>query len=154
MNISRLNINVNGIKAPGFAGSDEAFQAVSARLGTSLPQEYMDFIREVDGGHPEIGSFYRQDDRKNIYGGVDWFYTFFNPDIESIHTALDAWGKRLGAHSLPIGRDGGGNQIYLDLDTHPASVWLYLHDEDEARIRLADSLGDFLDGLTINPDFI
>lgn len=26
----------------------------------------------------------------------DWFYTFSNPSIENINTALDDWGKVLG----------------------------------------------------------
>lgn len=154
MNIMRLNINVNGVKAPGFVGTDELFYTLAARIGTSIPQEYIDFIKEVDGGHPEIGSFCRENDIENILGDVDWFYTFSNVHIENIHTALDAWGEKIGGYSLPIGRDGGGNQIYLDLKTNPASVWLYLHDEGESRIKLANSFDEFLSGLTTNPDFI
>lgn len=154
MNIDRLNINVNGIPASGFVGSDDLFNNVAARVGVPLPKEYIDFIREVDGGHPEIGSFFPQDDATANSFSIDWFYTFSNPSIENINTALDGWGKVLGSTVLPIARDAGGNQFCLSLSDAVPSVWVYLHDENGEKIKLADSFEEFLTALTINPDFI
>lgn len=154
MNLERLNINVNGIPASGFVGSDDLFNNVAARVGVPLPKEYIDFIREADGGHPEIGSFFSQGGKTANPFSIDWFYTFSNPDIENINTALDGWGKVLGSMVLPIARDAGGNQFCLRLSDAVPTVWLYLHDENGEKIKLADSLEEFLAALTINPDFI
>jgi hypothetical protein len=154
MNLKRININVNGIPASGFIGSDDIFNNVATRLGFPLPSKYIDFIREADGGHPEVGSFfYRAEGIENSFS-IDWFYTFSNPIVENINTALDCWGKALGSMALPIARDAGGNQFYLNLIDLVPSVWLYLHDENGRRIKLADSLEEFFSVLTINPDFI
>jgi hypothetical protein len=49
---------------------------------------------------------------------------------------------------------GGDNQFYLDLNEATPSVWIYLHDENEARVKLANSLEEFIDGLNVNPDYL
>lgn len=154
MNLKRLNINVNGIPASEFVGTDHLFNNVAARVGVPLPKAYIDFIREVDGGHPEIGSFFPQGETTTNSFSVDWFYSFSNPNIESINIALDGWGKILGSMALPIARDAGGNQFFLNLSDAVPSVWVYLHDENGEKIKLADSFEEFLAKLTINPDLI
>lgn len=108
----------------------------------------------TDGRHPEIGSFRPQAERPGNSFSIDWFYTFSNPDIENINIALDGWSKVLGSMALPIARDAGGNQFYLNLNDAVPSVWLYLNDENGGKVKLADSLEEFLSALTINPDFI
>jgi hypothetical protein len=154
VDINRLNINVNGIPTSGFVGSDDLFNNVAARVGVPLPKEYIDFIRESDGGHPEVGSFFPQGEGTEGSFSIDWFYTFSNPNVENINTALDGWGKVLGKMILPIARDGGGNQFCLNLIDAVLSVWLYLHDEKGKPVKLADSFEEFISVLTINPDFI
>ena len=154
MNLERLNINVNGVPASGFVGSDDVFNNVAARIDGPLPKEYIDFIMEVDGGHPEVGSFFRQSEKTANPFSIDWFYTFSNPSIENINTALDGWGNVLGSMVLPIARDAGGNQFCLSLTDAVPTVWVYLHDQSGEKIKLADSLQEFLAALTINPDFI
>lgn len=153
MDLERLNINVNGVPAAGFVGSDQLFNNVAARVGFRLPSEYIDFIREVDGGHPEVGTILSQGETLNSFS-VDWFYTFSNPGIENVNAALDGWSKVLGSMVLPIGRDAGGNQFCLKLSDATPSVWIYLFDESVLEIKLADSFAEFLGALTINPDFI
>lgn len=154
MNIERLNININGVPAPSFDGGDAIFSEVGLRVGAVLPASYVHFIMKVDGGHPEVGCFYPQEgDPHNLFS-VDWFYSFANPDVENIKTALDGWSVVLGKHAMPIGRDAGGNQIYLALDVAVPSVWIYLHDENGSRVKLANSFEEFLASLMLNPDFI
>jgi hypothetical protein len=53
----------------------------------------------------------------------------------------------LGEQALPIGQDGGANQIYIDLASGGESVWVYLHDEKQARIKVADTFRQFLNML-------
>lgn len=152
MNIERLNINVNGTPSLGFNGGDTVFHEIASLVGKALPKSYIDFMRRVDGGHPEIGCFYPEgSDPANIFE-VDWFYSLATPGIERVKDTIANWGTVLGVRTLPIGRDGGGNQIYIDLDA--SSIWLYLHDESGKRLKISDSLEEFLDGLVGNPNFI
>lgn len=154
MNLEKLNINVNGKPSLGFNGSSLIIEEIEAMIGFSLPKSYLDFINRVDGGHPEVGSFYPKGGSSENSFTVDWFYSFANPNIENIKSAINGWGELVGKQALPIGRDAGGNQIYLAVDQSSTSVWLLLHDENDKRVKLAESLEEFISGLTINPDFI
>lgn len=152
MNFEQLNLNINGNRVSGFEGDNEVFEKIGTRLNAKLPKDYTDFIRVADGGHPEAGTFFLDDGRADGSFTVDWFYTFSNSNIENIETALNRWGNVLGRLMLPIARDPGGNQFYLNLNDAVPSVWIYLHDS-EKRIKLADNLTEFLSALTVHPDF-
>jgi SMI1 / KNR4 family (SUKH-1) len=154
MNLEKLNINVNGKPSLGFNGNDLVIKEIEALIGFALPKSYFDFINKADGGHPEVGTFYPKGSSLDNSFSVDWFYSLTNPNVENIKSAIKDWGDVLGKQTLPIGRDAGGNQIYLAVDKSGTSVWLLLHDENDTRVKLADSLEEFVSGLTINPDFI
>ena len=154
MNIARLNVNVNGKVSNGFGGDSDIFEKIESRIGGRLPVEYVNFIRVADGGHPEIGSFLVPGSHPDNFFDIDWFYSFDDQRIENISVAIDRWGNELGSGTLPIGKDGGGNQIYLNLNDSLPSVWLYLHDENGAKIKIANSFQEFIASLTANPDFI
>jgi len=154
MNIERLNINVRGSPVVGFLGGDEAINELASSVGEKIPEAYKSFLRFADGGHPEVGCFYLHGSDVNNGFDVDWFYSVANPAVELVKNVLKNWGGILGDGMLPIGCDGGGNLIYLDLSSDASSVWLYLHDEDKKRLKVADSFEQFIDGLTVNPDFI
>lgn len=153
MNITRLNINVHGITVPGFGGNERLFDQIGGLVGASLPEDYISFIRTADGGHPELDTFVLNPETDSAFG-VDAFYSFSNPAVENIKTAIERWGRTLGKKMLPIGHDGGDNQFYLNLNEQPASVWIFLHDEGNARVKLADSLAQFIATLDTNPDYI
>ncbi len=154
MNVEKLNINVNGKPILGFNGSDLIVKEIEDLIGFALPKSYLCFISKADGGHPEIGSFCPEGSSLENSFTVDWFYSFANPNVENIKSAIKNWGDLLGEQTLPIGRDAGGNQIYLLVGKSTASVWLLLHDENDMRVKLANSLEEFVSALTINPDFI
>ena len=154
MNIGRLNINVGGIASGGYQGSNVDFNEIASQVGCSLPQSYVQLLQFADGGHPEVGSFYPLGGDKNNLFDVDWFYSIANQAVENLQTAIQQWGDTLGKCMLPIGRDGGGNQIYLDLNDTPPSVFIYLHDEQKKRMKLANSFEEFIDGLQPNPDLV
>ncbi|MCR6675804.1 SMI1/KNR4 family protein [Escherichia marmotae] len=82
------------------------------------------------------------------------FYSINNSKYETILSAINRWGKVLGKGVLPIARDGGDNQFYLNLNETEPSVWIYLHDGNDKREKLADSLAEFIDKLQINPDYL
>ena len=154
LDISRLNINVGGVPSHGFSGDIAAFAAIEDAVGAKLPESYAEFIRTADGGHPEVNCFrpYGVTDAENFFD-IDWFYSLQNPKIELLEDALLKWADILGPGNLPVGRDGGGNQIYLDLN-EGSSVWFYMHDASESRLKISDSFSEFLHHLFPNPDFI
>ncbi|MGX9457026.1 SMI1/KNR4 family protein [Photobacterium damselae subsp. damselae] len=155
MNIERLNINVGGVRSPGFSGEAAAFVELEKILGCKVPEEYVEFLISVNGGHPEIGCFSILDDdsQDNLFE-IDSFYSITHHSTDNVKDVLISWKEALGAKSLPIGSDGGGNQIYLNLEDKPSSVWIYLHDEGKVRLKIANCFTEFLDSLIINPDFI
>ena len=152
MNIKRLNINIGGQPSIGFGGDKKKFNDLSLLIGSELPESYMEFICKADGGHPEMGYFRLQ---KNCAIDnsidIDWFYSLANRNVEIVNDVYKNWVAVLGNKFLPLGRDGGGNQVYIELDS--ASVWLYLH-KNEIKLKLSNSLEEFIDGLEENPDII
>ncbi|MFZ6647105.1 SMI1/KNR4 family protein [Undibacterium sp. TJN25] len=67
-----------------------------------------------------------------------------------MYDAIENWEGIPGKPSLPVGDDGGGNQIYLAWDTDAPSVWICLHDENEARVKIANSFEEFIDKLFLD----
>ncbi|WP_422527053.1 SMI1/KNR4 family protein [Serratia fonticola] len=151
MNIDRLNINNGGSPTLGFSGDVSLISDIEKTLGFTLPGDYIAMLKQHDGGHPELDTYSLTQD--NTFG-VSKFYSIGNPNYETLENAISRWGLVLGKGMLPIARDGGDNQFYLDLNEATPSVWIYLHDENEARVKLANSLEEFIDGLNVNPDYL
>ncbi|GKX52710.1 SMI1/KNR4 family protein [Budvicia aquatica] len=151
MNIDRLKINRGGNPIPiaGFSGDESAFLVVEKLIGFKLPDTYKQLLLKHDGGHPELDTFVLSP--TNLFS-INNFYSLENKKYETLGNAISRWGKVLGAGMLPIARDGGDNQFYLDLTQSTPSVWIYLHDENEARVKLANSLEEFIDELIEDPD--
>lgn len=154
MNIDRLNINVGGVASPGFSGDAAELDRLAATAGGVLPDSYVAFLRAADGGHPEVGSFSVQEGEPDELFDVDWFFSVADPRVERVADALSQWSAVLGPGALPIGRDGGGNVIYLRLGPPDPPVWLYVHDARVREHKIADTFSAFIDGLHENPDFI
>lgn len=151
MDIERININDGDKPTPGFNGDRSLINKIESIIGYELPSSYLELLEHNDGGHPELDSYFLDD--KNSFG-VNNFYSISNKEEELLTNAISRWGSVLGRGMLPIAKDGGDNQFYLDLTDTPPSVWIYLHDENEARVKLASSLEEFIDGLTVDPDYI
>lgn len=144
MNIERINTN-------GFDGSDDLIGEIEVVIGKKLPDDYKLLLIKNNGGHPELDSFFLS---HNISYGINNFYSINNSKYETILSAINRWGKVLGKGVLPIARDGGDNQFYLNLNETEPSVWIYLHDGNDKREKLADSLAEFIDKLQINSDYL
>ena len=86
---------------------------------------------------------------------VDCFYylTDDREDAGSVWRATQEWREHLGVGRIPIGRDGGGNQIFLDVPNGVA-IGLCIHDEGFKMIEVAPSFAAFLDLLEEDPDMI
>ena len=121
-----------------------------------LPKEYREFLKECNGGR--LQARYVNADGRTLCEINDLFGlgSRKRDDLargKSSWDQLNLWGevrvfrRALGEQCLPIAKDGGGNLIYLDLTTDPASVWRYVVSEQE-RYRLAPSFEAFLDMLS------
>lgn len=154
MDLRRLNINVGGLPSLGYQGDPNVFNHVASLVGARLPSSYLELIRTADGGHPEVGCFFPLGSNPDNLFEIDYFYAFGNSAVERIQDVIEKWGSILGDRTLPIGRDGGGNQIFLDMSAGSETVWLILHDEGMKKIKIAESFESFVDSLIQNPDFI
>ncbi|GKX52709.1 SMI1/KNR4 family protein [Budvicia aquatica] len=151
MDIERININIGGDPTSGFNGDISLINNLEKLVGYEFPSSYLLMLKQHDGGHPELDTYSLT--QSNRFG-VDSFYSIANNKEELLESAISRWGKVLGHGMLPIAKDGGDNQFYLDLTECIPSIWIYLHDENEARVKLANSLEQFIDGLELNPDYL
>lgn len=150
MDVTRLNINFGGDPSPGFEGDEEEFRRLERLIGCGLPDAYVSLLTQADGGHPELGYFRSA---SGIEADVDAFYGIANPNAESVFQVYADWSPFLGKSALPFGQDGGGSQFYIATDLGD-SIWMCSRTRNGSKIRLADSLQEFLLGLEANPDFI
>lgn len=148
--LGEININDNGKPVDRLPPSEEQIARFEHRYNVTLPAEYVQMLLHSNGGHPEVNSFIPV----NLDGswGIDEFYWLGGYGTYSVDEAIDRWGAVLGDRKIPIGRDGGDNQVFLDLSVASAPVRLCIHDEDFRVIDVAPSFGAFIDLLHINPD--
>lgn len=154
MDLARLNINIGGLPSCGYQGDVSVFDQVALLVGVPLPPSYLELIHTADGGHPEIGCFSPIGaDDENMFE-IDYFYAFDNLAVERVQDVIEKWTPFLGERTLPIGRDGGGNLIFLDMSSGSETVWIALHDQGMKKIKIAESFESFINSLRANPDFI
>src|SRR5579863_1590229 len=125
MNVKRINLNFGGIPSHGYVGDFRCLEKISADMNVNIPDDYVAFLRHSNGGHPEVGSFSLGRNDANLFD-VDFFYATDTPGVECVEDIYFKWKDTLGNRALPIGRDGGGNQIYLALIEGREEVWLYI----------------------------
>lgn len=109
--------------------------ALEKRLGTSLPQQYRDFLLMQNGGLPDLPEF------KVPNWGESIANAFYGVGIGGVYD-LDAVLNRLDDvisidRVIPIGDDPGGNQICLGIrDEYIGKIFFWIHDEmDEYEVR-------------------
>jgi len=155
-NLDELNVNEGGrpvTRRPPTAAQIANFQS---HFGVVLPDDYLALLRHSNGGHPEQDSFKPKGLVEDVFWGVNRFY-FLNEDqddLEGLWAATKEWRGVLHTNIVPIGNDGGGNQLLLLFGQDPPSVELCIHDEGMRNIHVADSFGEFIDMLTEDPDMM
>jgi len=138
-------------------GQSDDYSWLETEIGLKLPSLYRRFLIEFNGGCPELSTY------SNTEGewGVDRF--FFVEDKEELEPSEYSllWNFRNkwpGAKTsfLPVGEDGGGNPISLDLEYGGDSpVFYWTHDPPDFEVVvIAPSFEEFIDGLHIHPDYI
>ena len=157
--LSELNINEGGspVTRPRPAPSQIAF--VEDLVGAELPSSYIALLMFSNGGCPELDTFYVETvEGSRQPWAIDRFFHVFS-DLDSTENVVWSYRHRWSSARraiLPIGRDGGGNLICLDL-TEPAAgrVVLWVHDvPGYLLLPVADSFEEFIDALTVNPDYV
>lgn len=154
--ISTININDGGRPVNRDRPSESDIREFEQEFKVLLPLEYLEFLRLTNGGHPENGSFVPLGDKSDNRFSVDYFYHLMSnerQDSLSMWRAMKEWGGSIGDKCVPIGRDGGDNQLFLDLFDN-GSVGLCIHDESFKRVMVAKSFSDFLDLLEEDPEMI
>ena len=144
--------------------SEADLQAVEARLGISFPSDYRHFLRRHNGGRPELDTFhFKYETGPYTDSCVDRFYAIYNGEhdnFEKVFQFCKADGL-LQENMIAVADDPGGNMICLSVsgpDTNSVYFWdheAYNEDDKGANLHLlADSFGEFLDGLTKAPKYI
>lgn len=141
--------------APRPAPTEEQFRRFAVAFDVDLPDRYADFLRHANGGHPELDSFVPVDADAADSWAVDHFYHLSEEeDSESLWVATRTWRPVLGNRAVPIASDGGGNQVFLDLDENPVMVKLAIAEGALSIRDVSRDFEQFLDLLHTNPDFI
>lgn len=155
--LDELNVNEGGHPVTRRPPTPDEIAAFESQHGVSLPDTYLQLLRHANGGHPELDSFVPADtDDDEDRWQVNNFY-FLDADTEhpeSLWRATRAWRAVLGDRRVPVARDGGGNQIYLDFTTAPPAVKLAVHDAGFSSRLVAATFEAFLDRLQDDPDMI
>ena len=136
------------------APTREEIEAIKGLVGVPLPDAYLGFLRQCNGGYPEVGVFWIRNEGSAYPWTVGRFYSLTSdPKIERYGETV-LWNvvhrpSGVGQWLLPIAEDAGGNQFYIDLSNQEAQpVLVYIHDEPDAPfVVLAASFEDFIDGL-------
>ncbi len=155
-NISELNVNENGKPVSRISPSAEIISQFQSRFGVILPETYIELLRQVNGGHPELDSIQPIGRPNAARWGVNRFYHLDEDKTSatSLWNVTEKWREILCENAIAFASDGGGNQFFLDMNTSPPSVKLCVHDENCAVVEIAPSFEIFIDALSVDPDMI
>jgi hypothetical protein len=135
--------------------STKEIEALDAKLGLSLPEEYKSFLLRYNGGRPTPNAYPIDGLENNPFGVIQGFFGVDDP-IESCN--LD-WNVaimkgRLPANLLPIACDDGDDLICISLFGEDAGAVVFWDQHAESSTpsydnvyRIADSFMEFLDGI-------
>lgn len=153
-NLSELEIKPR--RRSTFGKLDEAqVAAFQNHFRLTLPAEYLALLRYQNGGYPRL-RYYADpaggDSEVNDFYGLGTFEAdaaarAVKPnswDIGNLWGETRIWRPSIGERAIPIGRDGGNNQVFIDTSTNPAKVYKASASTRKARL-VADSLADFFD---------
>ncbi len=126
---------------------DLLIAAFEKRFEVRMPDDLRKFLKEIAGGFPRLCVF-RKGER---FWEVNNFFELSRDDEpESLSDVTERLGHVLGPGEIPFAQDAYGNPFIVDGSKTPSPVSLFLIDE-EARIPLAESFGEFIDGLGERP---
>jgi cell wall assembly regulator SMI1 len=121
-----------------------------ARLGVTLPDDYISLVSRHDGGsNPDECEFAYLDQGSTRIGNFGVLLSLRPGDSETVHGTLEDLGDQLPKNVIPIVGSGSGDFICLDYRAGSPSVVYFAHERvgDEAMIPLASSVAELVDHL-------
>lgn len=102
--------------------------------GTSLPQEYIDYLLQYNGGIPTYRRHYdfiEPIDETETGGGVSWFYALYDGDVENIKKNYRYLDNRMPKDLFPIAGDPCGNDICIAISgPNYGKVYFWDHENE------------------------
>ncbi|PEA35649.1 SMI1/KNR4 family protein [Priestia megaterium] len=134
--------------------SQQDLNELEKKVGASFPEEYVNFLREYNGGEVEDNIIELRSVEIESFNLSSFFGTRLE-DINNLLSCYDTFESRIPKGSIPIGRDLGGNIICLNLNREGYGyIFLWDHDielefeDNEMEIQdlyyVAPSFEDFL----------
>jgi SMI1-KNR4 cell-wall len=140
--------------------SVEKIQELEEKVGMKIPQTYIDFLLNYNGGIPEPCGFVYRAEETNELGTVNRFLGLHSGKHDNLYDYLMLYKereKRIPSNLIPIANDPGGNLICLSIDgSDLGNIYFWDHDfeaenETEADYSnvffIANSLDEFLQNL-------
>ncbi|MGZ0701870.1 SMI1/KNR4 family protein [Pseudomonas piscis] len=117
-----------------------------ARHGVTLPEDYVKFLRTVNGGAPTL-NFFESDDAEFAIEAFHYLALQSDAnDCYSIAVASEWPSEELGRQVIAIAGDGSGDQLIIDPSLGP-EVRLWRHDDGSQPEILAPRFEALLAGL-------
>ena len=154
--LSELNLNEGGDPVRRKAPTEAQIEEFEAEFRVVLHHEYLAFLRQSNGGHPELDAFCPSGSKSQTLWGVSDFY-YLNEDRTSfggLWRQMKSWQQVIPENMIPIASDQGGTQILLVCNALAPAIKLCIHDEEFRIIDVAESFTAFIDMLTEEPDMI
>ena len=108
--------------------SEKNLADFESQLNTSLPRDYKDFLLQYNGGHPDP-SFFWIEPGKDGSEVLQFYGLHDGPAHLSIQTYAGVERYGIPTTMLPIGDDGVGNSICLDLSAaHFGEIYFLDHE--------------------------
>lgn len=155
--LSELKINERGTLINRLAPTNELIKEYENTYGIKLPDSYIFFLKNCNGGHPQLDTFIPVGQSLNNTWSVNFFY-HLDSDISSptsIWYNTKKWASNLGISAIPFASDSGDNQIVFDYKKSKIpQVKICIHDQCYKMINVADSFEEFIGLLFEDPDYV
>lgn len=123
--------------------TEQDIRRVEEKLGFTFPNDFIDIMKENDGGYPNMHTFELLDDEECINN----LLSFDESDKQSILFAYNVVCRRGIKNLFPIARDPFGNYIcYKKMGLNNCKIVFWNH-EDSEEIELCDNFSEFLNML-------
>ena len=112
-------------------GADEqSLNALEARIGSKLPDDYRAFLQEFNGGRPNPRDFDALDGDEG--SSVRFFFTLDETESHyCILRKLEVFSERIPGGTLPIGCDSFGNLVLIDVGARSnGTVYFWDHENE------------------------
>jgi hypothetical protein len=155
--LTELNLNQGGQRVRRARPTPTQLCLIETIVGAKLPEAYAKLLEVSNGGHPELDTFHFGPSECPQEWSINlFFHVSSETGPDSVLWNYNHRWPGAPREVLPIGNDGLGNLICLDLtEGGRGAVIIWVHDMPGGQVvRAAESLEQLLANLGVNPDFI